>query len=39
MADRDFRISLDRLKVADLLGEISGPIKKRIENWWGEPLN
>ena len=39
MAEREFKVSLDLLKDADFLGVISGSIKKRAEDWWGEPLN
>ena len=36
--DRDFGGSLDFLKNADFMGAVFGPLKLRVEKWWGEPL-
>jgi|ERR1043165_4348392 hypothetical protein len=38
MADREFKVTLGFLKDADYLVTISGSIKKRVEDWWGEEL-
>ncbi len=38
-ADREFKVSLDFFKDADFLGFVSGTIKKRVGDWWGEPLD
>ena len=38
MADREFKVALEFFKDAEYLGEISGSIEDRVENWWGEAL-
>jgi hypothetical protein len=38
VGDRDVTVELIFFVHAKLLGELSGELKQRVEDWWGEPL-
>ena len=38
LADRDVAVELDFFRRAKLIGQIEGELKRKVEEWRGEPL-